>query len=92
MRLLIHAVWVLAVLVSPSLSAAADEKPEETLASLKKEQRQRSKNWKVGGSRERPRPNRRRRSIATTRRSPTSVAAPWPSSRNVLIRPTPSRP
>jgi thiol-disulfide isomerase/thioredoxin len=37
MRLLIHAVWVLAVLVSPSLSAAADEKPTETLASLKKE-------------------------------------------------------
>jgi thiol-disulfide isomerase/thioredoxin len=38
MRLLLHAVWVLAVLASPSLSAAADEKPEETLASLKKEQ------------------------------------------------------
>ncbi len=38
MRLLIHAVWVLAILVSPSLSAAADEKPTETLASLKKEQ------------------------------------------------------
>ena len=38
MRLLLHAVWVLAVLVSPSLSAAADEKPTETLASLKKEQ------------------------------------------------------
>src|SRR6185312_14679190 len=37
MRLLIHPVWVLAVLVSPSLSAAADEKPMETLASLKKE-------------------------------------------------------
>ncbi len=38
MRLLLLAVWVLAVLVSPSLSAAADEKPEETLASLKKEE------------------------------------------------------
>ncbi len=37
MRLLLLAVWVLAVLVSPSLSAAADEKPEEALASLKKE-------------------------------------------------------
>ena len=84
MRLLLHAVWVLAVLVSPSLSAAADEKPEETLASLKKDKkRRRSKNWRVGGSRERPRPSRRRLSIATTRRSPTSVAAPWPSSRDV---------
>jgi thiol-disulfide isomerase/thioredoxin len=38
MRLLLHAVWLLAVLVSPSLSAAADEKPEETLASIKKDQ------------------------------------------------------
>jgi hypothetical protein len=38
MRLLLHAVWLLAVLVSPSFcAAAADEKPEETLASLKKE-------------------------------------------------------
>jgi thiol-disulfide isomerase/thioredoxin len=37
MRFLLHAVWLLPVLVSPSLSAAADEKPEETLASLKKE-------------------------------------------------------
>jgi thiol-disulfide isomerase/thioredoxin len=36
MRLLLYAVWLLAVLVSPSLSAAADERPEETLASLKK--------------------------------------------------------
>ncbi len=36
MRLLRHALWLLAVLVSPSLSAAADERPEETLASLKK--------------------------------------------------------
>lgn len=38
MRLLLDAVWLLAVLVSPSLCAAADEKPEETLASLKKEE------------------------------------------------------
>lgn len=38
MRLMRRAVWVLAVLVSPSLSAAADEKPEESLASLKKEE------------------------------------------------------
>ncbi len=37
MRLMRPAIWVLAVLVSPSLSAAADEKPTETLASLKKE-------------------------------------------------------
>src|SRR5262249_46257522 len=36
MRLMRRAVWVLAVLVSPSLCAAADERPEETLASLKK--------------------------------------------------------
>jgi hypothetical protein len=40
MRLMRRAVWVLAVLISPSLSAAAaDERPEETLASLKEEQR-----------------------------------------------------
>ena len=38
MRLLRRAVWLLAVLVSPSFCAAADEKPEETLASLKKEE------------------------------------------------------
>ena len=37
MRLTPLAVWVLAVLISPSLSAA-DEKPEEALASLKKEE------------------------------------------------------
>ena len=38
MRLMRRAVWVLAVLVSPSPCVAADEKPEETLASLKKEE------------------------------------------------------
>ena len=36
-RLMRRAVWMLAILVSPSLCAAADERPEETLASLKKE-------------------------------------------------------
>ena len=37
MRFLLHALWVLPVLVSLALSVAADEKPAETLASLKKD-------------------------------------------------------
>ena len=38
MRLLMHAVWALAILLAPAVSEGADEKPSETLASLKKEQ------------------------------------------------------
>ena len=88
MRLLIHAVWVLAVLVSPSLSAAADEKPTEALASLKKEQETALKELE---SRRKPGTTEAEQKKALYRYYET-VAAPWPSSRDVLMRPTPWRP
>jgi thiol-disulfide isomerase/thioredoxin len=38
MRLSMHAVWALAVLLIPSVSEGADQKPSKTLAAIKKEQ------------------------------------------------------